>query len=129
MNSLTGGCDGCGGWSRIGGLGLAALYRWATVTMIEPDGRRHSVDLVASSVFDAAHLFVAHVKENPRNGIPRPATDSIFEVSVDGKIHRVTGKALQQWILKERQERKGPAGFIFSKRPSNISPTILRAWQ
>jgi hypothetical protein len=91
--------------------------RCATVTMIEPDGHRHSVDLVASSVFDAAHLFVAHAKDNPRNGIPRPTTDSVFEVTVDCKVHRVTGKALQRWIVRERKERRGPSGYIFGKRP------------
>jgi len=91
--------------------------RWATVTLIEPSGRRWSVDLVASSVFDAAHLFVAHAKENPRNGLPKPTTDSVFEVSIDGKIHRVEGQALQRWILNERNERRGPAGYVFGKRP------------
>jgi hypothetical protein len=91
--------------------------RWATVTLIEPSGRRWSVDLVASSVFDAAHLFVAHAKENPRNGLPKPTTESTLEVSIDGKVHRVTGKSLQCWILNERKERRGPAGYVFGKRP------------
>src|SRR5215472_7611378 len=50
--------------------------RWATATLIEPSGRRWSVDLVASSVFDAAHLFVTHAQENLRNGLPRPTTES-----------------------------------------------------
>ena len=79
---------------------------------------RYSVDVCASSTFDAAHLFVAHAKADPRNGIPRPTVNSEFEVVVDGKIHRVTGKALQQWIAKQREERNGPAGYIFSKRPN-----------
>jgi|SRR4051812_18943972 hypothetical protein len=91
--------------------------RWATVTLIEPSGRRWSVDLVASSVFDAAHLFVAHARENPRNGLPRPTTASTFEVSIDSKVHRVTGNALRRWILRERNERRGPAGYLFGKRP------------
>jgi hypothetical protein len=91
--------------------------RWATVTLIEPSGRRWSVDLVASSVFDAAHLFVAHAMENPRNGLPRPTTESVLEVIVDGKVHRVEGQALQRWILRERNERGGPAGYVFGKRP------------
>jgi hypothetical protein len=92
--------------------------RWATVSMVDEGGRRYSVDVCASSTFDAAHLFVAHAKADPRNGIPRPTVNSEFEVVVDGKIHRVTGKALQQWILKQGEERKGPAGYIFSKRPN-----------
>jgi len=85
--------------------------------MIDIGGRRYSVDVCASSTFDAAHLFVTHAQANPRNGIPRPTVNSVFEVVVDGKVHRVEGKALQRWIMKERQERNGPAGFLFSQRP------------
>jgi hypothetical protein len=43
--------------------------------------------------------------------------ESVFEVSVGGKIHVVHGKALQRWILRERKERRGPAGYVFGKRP------------
>jgi hypothetical protein len=92
--------------------------RWCTVTVIEESGRRHSVDVLASSTFDAAHIFVTHAKADPRNGIPRLNLDSVFEVTVDGKIHRIGGRALQQWILKEREERKGPRGILFSRRPT-----------
>jgi hypothetical protein len=62
--------------------------RWCTVTVIEQSGRRHSVDILASSTFDAAHIFVTHAKADPRNGIPRLSVDSVFEVAVDGKIHQ-----------------------------------------
>ena len=86
--------------------------------MIEVGGRRHSVDVYASSTFDAAHLFVTHAKGDPRNGIPKPTVNSVFEVVLDGKVHRVEGMALQRWIMKERQERNGPAGVLFSKRPT-----------
>jgi hypothetical protein len=92
--------------------------RWGAVTVIEESGRRHSVDVLASSTFDAAHIFVAHAKADPRNGIPRLSVDSIFEVVVGGKIHRIEGRALQRWILKEREERKGPRGILFSRRPT-----------
>src|SRR5450631_316434 len=91
--------------------------RWATVSMVDEGGRRHSVDVCASSTFDAAHLFITHAKADPRNGIPRPTVETVFEVVIDGKVHRVAGKALQRWILKQRQERKGRAGFLFSQRP------------
>jgi hypothetical protein len=92
--------------------------RWCTVTMIEESGRRHSVDVLASSTFDAAHIFLTHAKADPRNGIPRLSLDSVFEVVVDGKIHRIEGRALQQGILRERKERKGPRGVLFSRRPT-----------
>jgi len=71
-----------------------------------------------SSTFDAARIFVMHAKADPRNGIPRPTTDTVFEVAVNGKIHRIVGRDLQRWILKEREERKGPRGILFSRRPT-----------
>jgi len=36
-------------------------------------------------MFDAAHLFVTHAKDDPRNGIPKPTIESEFEVVVVGK--------------------------------------------
>jgi hypothetical protein len=36
--------------------------RWCTVTVTDPDGRRRSVDVQATSTFDAAHLFVVDAK-------------------------------------------------------------------
>lgn len=88
--------------------------RWATVTVADKDGRRHSVDVYACSTYDAAHLFVAHAKANPGNGLPPLGADTVFEVIAGGEIHYIKGVALQRWILRERQERKGPAGFLFS---------------
>jgi hypothetical protein len=32
--------------------------------------------------------------------LAKPTSQSLFEVSIGGKIHRVTGQALQRWILK-----------------------------
>jgi hypothetical protein len=92
--------------------------RWCTVTVMEESGRRHSLDILASSTFDAAHIFVTHAKADPRNGIPRLTIETVFEVAVNGKIHRVAGKDLQRWILKEREERRGPRGILFSRRPT-----------
>ena len=92
--------------------------RWATVTMTDAGGRRYSVDVYAASTFDAAHLFVAHAKADPRNGIPKPTVNSDFEVVLDGHVYRVSGRSLQRWIQKEREERKGPAAFVFSRRPT-----------
>ena len=92
--------------------------RWATVTVTDGEGRRHSVDVYAVSTYDAAHLFVTHAKADSRNGLPPLGPDTIFGVVAGGRIHHVQGAALQRWIIKERQERKGPAGFLFSQRPT-----------
>jgi hypothetical protein len=89
--------------------------RWATVTVTDFGGRRYSVDVCACSTFDAAHLFVAHAKADPRNCIPKPTIENMFEVVVDGKVHRVAGRGLQRWILKQRQELKGPGGISVLK--------------
>src|SRR5438045_960242 len=92
--------------------------RWATVTVTDSKGQRHSVDVYARSTCDAAHLFVTHARANPKNGLPPLGRETVFEVTSAGKIHYVRGDALRRWILKERQERKGPAGFLFSQRPT-----------
>lgn len=91
--------------------------RWCTVSVTEPGGRRHSVDVLATSVFDAAHICVAHAKVTPGAGFPPLTLETVFEVVIDGKVYRVAGKALQRWIVKERQERRGPRGHVFSQRP------------
>ena len=92
--------------------------RWCTVTMIEESGRRHSVD-VWPPALSMQRVSSSHMpRQTPRNGIPRLSLDSVFEVVVDGKIRRIEGRALQQGILKERKERKGPRGVLFSRRPT-----------
>jgi len=87
------------------------------VSVTGPGGRRHSVDVLATSVFDAAHICVALAKATPGAGFPPLTVETVFEVVIDGKVYRVAGKALQRWIVKERQERRGRRGHIFSQRP------------
>jgi hypothetical protein len=58
--------------------------RWCTVTVVDADGRRHSLDLQAASSFDAAHIYICHVKEHPERGLPRPTLATVFEVAIDG---------------------------------------------
>jgi hypothetical protein len=87
------------------------------VTITDAEGRRHSLDLRAASSFDAAHIYVTHAKAHPEKGLPRAALATVFEVVVDGKVYRVEGTALQRWIVKQRQELKGPRGYLFLLRP------------
>jgi len=51
-------------------------------------GRRHRVDVFAASTSDAARLFITHAKSDPRTGIPRLTPSTVFEVVIDGKVHR-----------------------------------------
>ena len=91
--------------------------KWCTVTVVDAEGRRNSLDLQATSSFDAAHSYVCHVQEHPAAGLPRATLATIFEVVANGKVYHVEGRALQRWIIKQRQELKGPKGMLFSQRP------------
>jgi hypothetical protein len=96
---------------------LLSVSRWCTVTVTDPDGRRHSLDLLADSTYDAAHLFVVEAKKERAVGLPKPTLATVFEVIANGKVYRVAGMALQRWIVQRRQSLNGPKGYMFSKRP------------
>jgi hypothetical protein len=92
--------------------------RWCTVSVTDAEGRQHSVDVFASSTFDAAHLYLTHVKGQPNAQIPIPTRDTVFEVVIGGKIYIVKGTALKEWIAERRTALKGPKGMLFSRRPT-----------
>ena len=96
---------------------LLSVSRWCTVTVSDPDGRRHSLDVLADSTYDAAHLFVVEAKKERAVGLPKPTLATAFEVVANGKVYRVAGRALQRWIVERRQKWNGPKGYMFSKRP------------
>jgi hypothetical protein len=98
------------------------MGRWCTVTVVDEKGQRHSLDIQAESTYDAAHIYVSAAKSQAAamlpNRVPVPTPASIFEIVVDGKVYAVKGAALQRWIVRQRSERKGPRGFLFSQRPT-----------
>jgi hypothetical protein len=85
--------------------------RWCTVTVTDANGRRHSLDLVASSTFDAAHLYLTKAKTEP-GALPVPTRATIFEVVTGGRVYKVAGTALQRWIAQRRRDWNGPKGFV-----------------
>lgn len=93
------------------------MGKWCTVTVTDGDSKRYSLDVNADSSYDAAHLYLAHVRSNPGCGFPIPTTSTLFEVVTGGRIHRVPGARLKNWIENRRQELKGPRGLLFSQRP------------
>jgi len=96
------------------------VSRWCTVTVIDPDGRRHSLDLLADSTYDAAHLFVVEAKKERAIVLPIPTLATVFEVVADGKVYHVSGAALQRWIAERRQKLNGPKGYLFGQRPGLV---------
>ena len=95
---------------------------WAKVTVLDSSGKRYRLDVEAESTYDAAHLFLTKAKEHIiRERLPIPSLETVFEVPVNGKVHRVSGAKLQKWISKRREEWKGPRGMLFKQRP-NLGP-------
>jgi hypothetical protein len=85
---------------------------WATVTVTDSAGKRYSLDVKAESTYDAAHLFLTRAKERViREPLPIPSLETVFEVTVNGRVHKVPGTKLQRWIMKRREEWKGPRGL------------------
>lgn len=101
--------------------------QWCTVTVTDEHGCRHSLDVLASSTYDAAHLYVVHAKQNPGAGLPVLTLATTFEVIAGGgRLYRVQGAALQEWIMQRRQEWKGPKGLLFSQRPMLDGQKLLK---
>jgi hypothetical protein len=93
------------------------MGKWCTVTVTDREGKRYSLDVRADSSYDAAQLYLVHVKGNPGCGMPIPTTSTAFEVVTEGKVLRVKGERLKAWIAKRRDDWKGPRGMLFSQRP------------
>jgi len=93
------------------------MGKWCTVTVTDSEGKRYSVDVNADSSYDAAHLYLTHVRNNPSCGFPIPTTSTLFEVVTGGRINSVPGARLKKWIENRRQESRGPRGLLFSQRP------------
>src|ERR1700737_1679555 len=52
--------------------------RWCPLTVMHPQGRRHSLDVLTASTYDDAHLYMAHAKADPRGRVPLPNRTEIF---------------------------------------------------
>ena len=95
---------------------LICMGKRRTVTVTDGEGKRYSLDVNADSSYDAAHIYLTHVRNNPSCGFPIPTTATLFEVVTDGRIHSVPGARLKKWIenRRYRNTRSGiPASFFF----------------
>jgi hypothetical protein len=48
--------------------------------------------------------------------VPAPTLATVFEVVTGGKLYRVSGAALQRWIVEKRGSLNGPKGMLFRQR-------------
>ena len=73
------------------------MVKWCTVTVADGDGKRYSVDVNADSSYDAAHLYLTHVRG--------PAAGALIGVrSVGRKRDHATG-GLSEITPSRRGER------------------------
>jgi hypothetical protein len=77
--------------------------KWRTMTVTDDQSRRPSLDVQAPSTFDTAHIYLCNLKEHPEKGLPRPTLANVFEIIIDAEVYRVERKALQRWIVKDKQ--------------------------
>ena len=81
-------------------------------TVMDGSGRRRSLDVHASGTFDAAHNFVARLRETFGSEFPIPSTATVFEVDVDKRVNRVM---LKKWIEQRRRDWNGTATGALSR--------------
>jgi hypothetical protein len=109
--------SGCAPLFGLSVLAATSSRRDSLVDGRDAEKKRHSVDLQATSLFEAAHLFVVEAKSERQVGLRRPTLATVFEVVTGGKVYRVTGAALQRWIVENRSSLNGPKGMLFRQRP------------
>ncbi len=93
------------------------VAKWVTVTVTDGQGRRHSLDLLAESSYDAAHLFFCEAHADKTRMLPLPDRRTIFEVVTNGRVYTVRGERLRAWIEERRSKSSGPRGYLFKQRP------------
>lgn len=69
----------------------------ATVSFVDPGGIRHSVEVAAESLFEAAALGIARLKRDGWTGTLGPATRLDVEVREPSVLHSVTVRQVQHW--------------------------------
>jgi len=73
--------------------------RWCDVTVETPKGKRHTITVESTSVYEAAMEFFGRSGATfPGDSLPPTNKDTVFEVR---PIYRVTQKQLMDWAKQE----------------------------
>ena len=98
------------------------MPKWATVTVTDDEGRRHSMDVQAESVYDAAHIFVSSAKSQQAATLAEATTrfepwQQSLRLFAPARSTEWKGRSCRKgWIVSRREELKGPKGLLFNQR-------------
>src|SRR3954452_3574384 len=87
------------------------MGKWCTVTVTDSEGKRYSLDVNATSSYDAAHLYLTHVKSNPACGFPIRTTSTVFEIVTDGRSPARRRQPAEEVDRKPAPGMERPARF------------------
>ena len=71
--------------------------RTCTVSFIGPSGIRHSVDVTAESVYEAAALGISALKRSGWADAVAPGTELEIQVREPPTCHRLTVRQIHRW--------------------------------
>ena len=101
--------------------------RWCTVTVTDAEGRRHSVDVQATSTFDAPHLFVVEAKKERAVGLPKPTLATVFEVVAAARSTTSAEQRFRGGLSINEVRGKGPRATCFARGQVSSSTEAIRA--
>src|SRR5690242_6871904 len=111
---------------RIIALKWPIMSQWATVTVTDKTGRRYSLDVNATSSYDAAHLYLTHVVRHPGCGLPKPTVATTFEIHNRRHDHP---RPRRQAESVDRAQKDGLAGIaraaVFSASDARMSVLLF----
>jgi hypothetical protein len=71
--------------------------RTCTVSFTGPSGIRHSVDVMAESVYEAAALGVSALRSGGWTDVVAPGTELQIQVREPATCHRITVQQIHRW--------------------------------
>jgi len=71
--------------------------RTCTVSFSGPSGIRHSVDVTAESIYEAAALGIAALKNSGWTDVIAPGTQLEIQVREPATSHRLTVQQIRRW--------------------------------
>ena len=86
------------------------------MTVMDGDGKHYSVDVNADSSYDAAHLYLTHVRGNP-SCVSHP--DDLDRIrGRDGRAHSLCpGRTAEEMDREPAAGMERPSGMLYRQRP------------